>query len=667
MRGDGGRMADATGGKVAWWRRMVDMVSNRRLRKSAQALMNETWNPLWNLSGKDAQLIFDYARSGNYAQLQYLFNEIERRDPTLLTCVTRRGAAISELDWKVVRSDERLNRGADDALAQEQIDFLETAMARIENLPDAMEHLGLFAFRGYSHVSPVYGYGGQVERLDLLDSWNFCYDRAQRAWLWNPDATSFTMPRDGCGRLVAIPPDEIVTVTGTTAIDWPGLFIFLRTSIGERDWGRFIETYGLPPVIITMPEFSSEQDQQRYVDAAESVFEGKSGVVPAGSQVNYGSESRGTEPFSAFLEHQQKLVVLMATGGTLTSLAESGSGTLAGNAQADVWRQIVRRDVRRISNAVDRQLCHLLLEREFPGRPKLAEFRLDTTPKPTADEVLDLAGKAASAGFEMDAEELTQATGWTIRRKSEPDGGGFGGGGGGLDGALDGMGGGTPVAGGTPTADDGASAGGSEMAAAVSPAGIGGAETAENAGATSLAAPRTGAVAAETAQDGEGREGGMDALLVASNAAGGRKSGDGAKERLVRSLQQDFRGVADELAKVLALPEGERRAAAQSLLGRLDTLVPDDPAMAEVIAEQMEEAFGAQLRKDAAVANSECRAKDPSSCSVHGTQGESGDGKGTGSGGNTYAGGRNDGKIVFHPGETRSQARGRCPVRQARI
>ena len=579
MGGDGGRMADATGGKVAWWRRMVDMVSNRRLRKSAQALMNETWNPLWNLSGKDAQLIFDYARSGNYAQLQYLYNEIERRDPTLLTCVTRRGAAISELDWKVVRSDERLSRGAYDALAREQIEFLETAMARIENLPDAMEHLGLFSFRGYSHVSPVYGYGGQVERLDLLDSWNFCYDRSQRAWLWNPDATSFTMPRDGCGRLEAIPPDELVTVMGTAAIDWPGLFIFLRTSIGERDWGRFIETYGLPPVIITMPEFSSEQDQQRYVDAAESVFEGKSGVVPAGSQVNYGSESRGTEPFSAFLEHQQKLVVLMATGGTLTSLAESGSGTLAGNAQADVWRQIVRRDVRRISNAVDRQLCRLLLEREFPGKPKLAEFRLDTTPKPTADEVLDLASKAASAGFEMDAEELTQATGWTIRRKPEPDGGGFGGDGGGLDGALDGMGGGAPSAdGGGDVADIDASAMGAETETAVSTAGMGGAETAENA---------------------EVREGGMDALPVASNAAAGRKSGDGAKERLVRSLQQDFRGVADELAKVLALPEGERRAAAQSLLGRLDALVPDDPAMAEVIAEQMEEAFGAQLRRDA--------------------------------------------------------------------
>lgn len=546
---------------------MVDLVSNRRKRKSEQALMNETYNPLWNMSGKEAQLIFDYARSGNYAQLQYLYNETERRDPTLLTCVTRRGAAISELDWKVVRSDERLNRGADGILAQEQIECLETEMARIENLPDAMEHLGLFAFRGYSHVSPIYRYDGSVERLDLLDSWNFCFDRAQRSWLWNPDATSFTMPRDGSGMLEAIPPEELVSVTGTTAIDWPGLFIFLRTAIGERDWGRFIETYGLPPVIITMPEFASEQDQEKYVEAAQGVFEGKSGVVPAGSQVNYGSESRGTEPFSAFLEHQQKLMVLMATGGTLTSLAESGSGTLAGNAQADVWRQIVRRDVRRISNAVDRQLCRRILERRFPGRPKLAEFRLDTTPKPTADEMLDLAGKAASAGFEMDEKELTQATGWTIRRKPDATGDGFGGSLGGED-----VGAATASAEGMPVAD----------------------------GVSVARSPDAAAAAAKTPQDGDGGKGGMDALPVASNAAGGEKAGDGAKERLVRSLRQDFRGVADELEKVLALPEGERKAAAQGLLLRLDALVPGDPAMAEVIAEQMEAAFGAQLRRDTA-------------------------------------------------------------------
>ena len=72
-------------------------------------------------------------------------------------------------------------------------------------------------------------------------------------------------------------------------------------------------------------------------------------------------------------------------------------------------------------------------------------------------------------------------------------------------------------------------------------------------------------------------------------------------------MQTDFKGVADEIAKVLALPEDKRAAAATELLGRIDTLVPDDPAMAEVIAEQMQEEFARQLAKqpegDAPAAN----------------------------------------------------------------
>jgi len=59
----------------------------------------------------------------------------------------------------------------------------------------------------------------------------------------------------------------------------------------------------------------------------------------------------------------------------------------------------------------------------------------------------------------------------------------------------------------------------------------------------------------------------------------------------VRSLQADFKPVADRLAQILALPAEERAGAATELLKDLDSLVPDDPQMAEVIAEEMQKAF----------------------------------------------------------------------------
>lgn len=546
-----------------------------RLHKTEQSLMLEAMNPLWQIDAKRAQTIYDWARRGNFSQLQFLYNEIENCDATFLTCVTRRCSAIAELDWCVVRSNERLNRNADAGLVKAQIEFLEEAIAKIDNLPDAFEHLALSAFRGFSVLNTYFGTDGMPNHLERLDHWNICYDRNERVWLWNPDASSYAEPSASDGKMTVLPPDDTIVVVRKRQIDWPALMIFLRISVGERDWSRFLETYGLPPVIITMPELTSEKQVNEYLKAAENVFEGRSGVVPFGSEVDYASESRGTNPFTDFIEHQMKLFVLLSTGGTLTSLAESGSGTLAGNAQMEVWKQIVRADTRILSNTFNKQLCEQLIKghKDFKGKPVLAEFQLDTSPKLTPDEVADLAGKFASAGYEMDENELSQLSGFTIRKKKEPDGGGCG-------------------------LND------NQGHSVIIP------DATETPPSTSKEEPGTGRV--------------IDAPVVATNAADGDLGATDAASELAASLQDDFKAVADRLNAILAMPEDKRAEAATKLRLELDSLVTDDPVMAEVIAEQMANAFDTQIEKGptAIVTNSKdgvCCAKDPSRCSVHGT------------------------------------------------
>ena len=519
-----------------------------RLKKTEQSLMLEAMNPLWQIDAKRAQTIYDWARRGNFSQLQFLYNEIENCDATFLTCVTRRCSAIAELDWRIVRSNERLNRKADEGLVKAQIEFLEESVAKIDNLPDAFEHLALSAFRGFSVLNTHFGVDGMPNHLECLDHWNICYDRSERKWLWNPDASSYAEPSATDGKMTVLPPDDTIVVARKRQIDWPALMIFLRISVGERDWSRFLETYGLPPVIITMPDLTSEKEVNEYLKAAENVFEGRSGVVPFGSEVDYASESRGTNPFTDFIEHQMKLFVLLSTGGTLTSLAESGSGTLAGNAQMEVWKQIVRADTRILSNVFNKQLCEGLIKdsKDFRGKPVLAEFQLDTSAKLTPDEVADLAGKFSNAGYEMDENELSQLSGFTIRKKKEPDGGGFG---------LNG----NPGRG--------------------------------------IVVPDTSKTPPTPTQKAPEAAGGATIPPVASNAAEGVSGASGAASELAASLQDDFKAVADRLNAILAMPEEERAEAATKLRLELDSLIPDDPAMAEVIAEQMNEAFGEQIAK----------------------------------------------------------------------
>lgn len=528
-----------------------------RLRKSPLGLMNETVNPLWNIDARQAQLIYDFARSGNYAQIQYLYDEIESKDPTLGVCVTRRTSAVAELNWRVVPSSSCADDPKSARLAEEQAAFLKGEVERVDNLPDALEHLALAPFRGFSIVAPVHGFTGGLSHFDLVDGWNVCFDRLKRQWLFNPSASSFFMPTNysiaaqgGSSSVSAslepIPSEQICVVTRKREIDWPAMQIHLRCTVAERDWGRFLETYGLPPVIITMPDFTSKEDQEAYVEAAEAVFEGRSGVVPHGSEVNYASESRGTDPFSAFIEHQQKLIVMMATGGTLATLSEAtGIGGGASGVQQDEWQRIIRADKRIISNAVNKQVCERLVRgcRDFKGRPVLAEFILDDTPKPTPKEMLELAGAATGAGFAMDADELSQAVGYSLRRQDR-----------------DGM-----------------------AVVNVAPP----RQTGEPAARTPAAASNAAAEGVPpAAPKGEG-----------ANADGGRE--DAAAE-LAKSLKADFGEVAGRIEAILAMPEGERADAAARLCNDLDALVPDDPAMAAVIADQMEEAFADEMRRGGA-------------------------------------------------------------------
>ena len=178
------------------------------LYKDTVGWLHDTINPLWNISSRQAQMIYDFARSGNYAQLEYLYNEIENCSPVFSVCVTRRCGALSELGWKVVRSDERLNRNADKGLIKEQIEFLETAIAKIDNLPEALEHFALSAFRGFSVASVWRGADGMPTHLECLDHWNICLDKRNDRWLWNPGAISFVNPTLSSEGMEAIPPEE---------------------------------------------------------------------------------------------------------------------------------------------------------------------------------------------------------------------------------------------------------------------------------------------------------------------------------------------------------------------------------------------------------------------------------------------------------------------------
>ena len=494
---------------------------SRREKKDAAMAWLERTNPLTGMTIRDLQNVFDCARSGDTQRLHWIFNEIEAVNPVLLVCVERRASAVANFQWRIA---ERAS--SDGKLSAEQKDAAESFFADIENLTEAFEHLDLAFFRGFAHCQPIWESDGTVREISFLDSWKFV--RRGGEWFFNPECTGFSSTMQSCRDA------RLMTVTRRRPIDYPALGIHVRDAVGNRDWGRFLERHALPKPAVRMHQGATEKEKADYLEAAECVENGQVSVWPFGSELtDFAGGSRGVDPFKNFIEHQEKRIVLLATGGTLMSLAQSGSGTLAGNAQTDVWESIVARDSSVIAQAVTRSLLRPYLAAAFPGRPCAVEFGFDFSKPPTPKEVAEVAATLKNAGWRIDQGELEEATGFTLEKEE--------------------------------------------------------AENPSMPGGFGAFANKIPAASLQTA---------IPSFKTTSSEADGQRGEETAGTLLgpfLSALQKDCKPLASEIESLLKeLESGGPRsvAAAKDLMDRLPDLLPDDPAMAAVIAEEMAKAYG---------------------------------------------------------------------------
>jgi phage gp29-like protein len=150
------------------------------------------------------------------------------------------------------------------------------------------------------------------------------------------------------------------------------------------------------------------------------------GYLPYGSDVKFVNGGGNKPPFLEHIDYIDRQITLASTGGLLTMLAESGSGTLAGNAHSDTFLQIARGDAALLSGLFQEQFDTPLLREYFPDQPILAYFEFAP---PAADEVSMVVKDAvelAKAGVRMDLRELSEKTGYKLERsaavKSNNDG-----------------------------------------------------------------------------------------------------------------------------------------------------------------------------------------------------------------------------------------------------
>ena len=492
--------------------------------KSAEALELERLNPLRGVDEWRLGQIFDDARDGVYADLAWLYNEIEGVEPALVACCDMRESAASECGWLVKTVDATRARGFDQSLADEQRNSLLEEFGAVEDdIAELAVHLVGAFFRGAAHAQPLWNQDGSLAGFRALDLWNFAFDRQSGIWYWNADAS-----RDE-GTFQPIPPGEIVSLASTRHADHAALPIFIRSALGSKRYGVWLDRFGIPPVGVIMPPNAEKGEQGAYMDLARKFARGGSGILPNGSSVVYGTEARAVCPFGEFIRFQQQQIFLVGIGRVQSG--ETDGANLGGNAAGvveDGFRRLVRRDARRIARAINDCVTRKVLARLYPGKPALAQFAWDTEAKRTAHEVLEDAGLAKSAGLAIDIDQLSELTGYKLEKVPEtPQPGGFGG------------------------------------------------LSLNKRSATPLQTPK-------------------DSLLIPAQTPRGPSDADGAPDAVLAAFAKDTGAAAEAVAKLLENPTPERAAA---LLKDLPNLLPEDPALEAVIAEEMAQAYGEAFTK----------------------------------------------------------------------
>lgn len=385
----------------------------------------ERYNPLRQLTISRAVTLLESYQRGEMADPQWTYFFIEQSDPDLFAILERREAALLELDWNIKlvsgrwdNSDPRHN-GFDGNLAAEQAAALRESYEGIDNLDDAFSHLQLATFRGYSHCEKYRNADGDVFHLEIVDQWNMVRDLLRGRWKYNPAAiqtTFYNLPND----MLADPRNFLIRERDRH-VNRIALLKFIRNGLADKDWDAFIEIYGIPSGVVIGPPGIQPGKELEYQAAAQEISLGGSGYLPNGSQYETNDQPRGNAPFKIRMDYLSEKLVLAGTGGLLTMLTQSGSGTLAGNAHMEAFQSIARAEAKKISGVFQRQFDAEELDRKFPGKPHLAYFEIAANDELDPNDIVKQAETLRRAGYGIKIEQLAEKTGYELYDAPMPE------------------------------------------------------------------------------------------------------------------------------------------------------------------------------------------------------------------------------------------------------
>lgn len=421
-------------------------------------VQKERRNDLPELTPQRARELYEAYRRGEMADVQLMWDQLEERDETLFTVLHARLGALAEMPW-AVNIDADL---AEDMqpLAEQQQELANKLLAAVENLPEALTHLGMADFRGVAALEIVGDLRGTIDdlrfanngepalageseaqatataralgaatpqpeaaersnrqsslRWEVIEPWNLCRPVRRGPWYYNAEATSTpTRPEE-------LDPAAVI-IREAQPIDLPAMFLICAKYLSVHAWDAFLEVFGIPNIFLEMPPATPEGKAMEFDAIVQRLIGEGRGTVPSGTKFHTVETSKdNTQSFEARAKWCNEAIIQLATGGLLTVTTQSGSGTLAGNAHSDSFSRLCAASARSISAAINRQFLRPALEDAYPHAPILVRFELAPEPVDDRLQLAQLLGAVNSAGFRPSAETVSEMMNFEVQPIQQP-------------------------------------------------------------------------------------------------------------------------------------------------------------------------------------------------------------------------------------------------------
>jgi hypothetical protein len=333
---------------------------------------------------------------------------------------------VAGMDWAIKETPDPDKAAGDKTVTE----WDTTAKAQADVLKKAYERMRVDAVIRHLALAEVYGYSVLAvhpDKLEIMNWWNFCRVGLYGQWVYNPDLRQ----ADGKNLPEANRIDNEGGAYVIRTVENPLIFRLLRAFLHHREivayWHDNLEKESKRQVVIIPGTGFTETEASAFKDSAVAIAAGGSGCLAPGNSdkvtnVMFPPASRGLSYYDVRVRMIEEAVYRDLLGSTLIASAQSGSGTLAGNAHADTAKNRVQGCAKSISATLQEQFDRFVLLKAGliqPGETPRAYFELVDRKSVDPQKEVEWAVQLKQAGFDRDLAELEERTGMKLT-KAEP-------------------------------------------------------------------------------------------------------------------------------------------------------------------------------------------------------------------------------------------------------